>query len=145
MLLGSVHADSVLTMKKEPTATTGSLSPAYHLSELYYMPTPLLGTLPLLFITLSVGNQPLKALIDSGTTRTFVGPEGLRELKRLGFQTIQKQGQVKVANGNIEVVPEEIEFSVELNWTTRLIRARVLNSLPVAVALGLDFLTLWRG
>ena len=144
MLLGSDHADSVPTMKRESTATTGPLSPAYHLSELYYMPAPLLGTQPLLFITLSVVDQPLKALVDSGATRTFVGPGGHRELKRLGFQTIRKQGQVQVANGNMEVVSEEIEFPVELNGTTGLIRARVLNSLPVAVALGLDFLTLFK-
>ena len=144
MLLGSVHADNALTMKRESTATTESLSPTYHLSELYYMPTPLLSIQPLLFITLNVVTRPLKALIDSGATRSFVGPQGLRELKRLGFKTIQKQGQVQVANGNIEVVSEEIEFPVELNQTTRLIRARVLNSLPVAVALGLDFLTLFK-
>ena len=144
VLLGSDHADSVSTMKRESTAVTVSLSPVYHLSKLYYMPTTLMGTQPLVFITLSVENQPLKALIDSGATRTFVGPKGLRELKRLGFQTIQKQGQVQVANGNMEVVSEEIEFPVELNGTTRLIRARVLKSLPVAVALGLDFLTLFK-
>ena len=116
----------------------------YNVSEIHCVPSPLLGTQPLLYVTAIVDNRPLSALVDSGATRTFVGPEGLRELMNQGFQAIRQHGRVQMANSHIQVVSEEIEFPVELSKTTRLIRARVLKSLPVTIALGLDFLTAFK-
>ena len=58
----------------------------FRLSEIPYAPTVISGPEPLLLITLDVLGRPVKALVDTGASRTFTGPVGVRlaqELDRL--------------------------------------------------------------
>ena len=82
----------------------------------------------------------MKALIDGAASRSFLGPRGMELMDKLGLETTVQRRIVQVANRQVELVSDEVLLPIELDGTARLMRVRVLPSLPVALALGLDFL-----
>ena len=61
-------------------------------------------------------------------------------IDKLGLETTTQRGIVQVANGQVELVSDEVLLPIDLSGKARLMRIRILPSFPVALALGLDFL-----
>lgn len=112
-------------------------SSIFNISEIVYC---LNNSEPLLFITIKNFDYPIKALIDSGASRSFIGKIILDLRNKLGLIVQKSYGQVQIANSEIQAVTEEIIALIEFNKITNLIKIRVLNSLPVDFIIGLDFL-----
>ena len=74
------------------------------LSELPYCPSTLSGPRPLMYLTFLVCEQPIKSLVDSGASRSFINLGGLKLIENLNLKTVCKQGKVRVANSHIELV-----------------------------------------
>ena len=89
--------------------------PIYNLSELPYSPAPFVGPEPLLYVTFYILGRPVKALVDSGASRSFIGPKGLELIKDLGLKVENKQGRVLVVNSQVELVSQEIVTRMEFH------------------------------
>ena len=57
---------------------------------------------------------------------------------------VDRQGIVQVANGQVELVSDEVLLPIELDGKTRLMRVQLLPSFLVALALELDFLRFFK-
>ena len=68
-----------------------------------------------------------------------MGPEGLKLIENLKLKTINRRGRVQLANSQIELVSQEIIAPIELQNQEQTIAIRILKSLPVTFAIGLDF------
>ena len=112
----------------------------FRLSEIPYVPTVISGPDPLLFITLDVLGRQVTALVDKGSSRNFIGPVGVRLGQELKLPMIESCGKVQFANSQLKTVSQEILIPVKVCGTVRQISTRVLDSLPFALVLGLDFL-----
>ena len=77
-------------------------------------------------------------------SRSFVGLEGLKLIEKLNLKTINRRGRVPVANSQIELVSQEIIAPIELRNHKRTIAIRILKSLPVTFAIGLDFCKIFK-
>ena len=93
-----------------------------------------------MFLNVCISGQPVRALVDSGATRSFIGSENLKMLGRLGVRPVAGRGLVQVTNSRVELVSQEITAPLRLKGRTKELCMRVLPTLPVDVALGLDFL-----
>ena len=120
------------------------LIPLFNLSELPYRPTTFLGPQPLMYLSFGILGKQIKALFDSGASRSFIGLGGLKLIKDLNLKIVNKKGRVQVANSQIELVSKEIIAPVKLQNHTKSIAFRVLKTLPVAFAVGLDFLKIFK-
>ena len=116
----------------------------FKVSDIPYQPTPFSGPEPLMYITLNIFGNPIKALVDTGATRSFIGPDGLDLFEKLGLKIDIKIGLVKVANSHIELVSQEVLTQISLKNKVRQMKIRILPSLPVSFAIGLDFLKAFR-
>ena len=120
------------------------LIPLFNLSELPYRPTTFLGPQPLMYLSFGILGKQIKALFDNGASRSFIGLDGLKLIKDLNLKIVNKKGRVQVANSQIELVSKEIIAPVKLQNHTKSIAFRVLKTLPVAFAVGLDFLKIFK-
>ena len=112
----------------------------FNLPETSYLPTPLFGPEPLMFLNVRVSGQPMRALVDSDASRSSIGSRGLRMLIELDVKPKTRRGLVQVANSRVECVSQEITAPVALKKRVEELCMRVLPSLPFDLALGLDFL-----
>lgn len=62
--------------------------PIFYLSELLYYPIPLSKSEPLMYVTLRILGTSIKALVDGGATRSFIGPEGTKAIETLNLLRI---------------------------------------------------------
>ena len=84
-------------------------------------------------------------MFDSGASRSFIiRLDDLGLVKDLNLKTIKRKGRVQVANSQIELVSRKIIIPVELQKCTKSIAFRILKSLPVTFAIGLDFLKIFK-
>lgn len=114
-----------------------------HLSVIRYPPSNVTTRQPLMYLTLDILGQPIKALVDSGASKTFIGPKAHDLIKSHNLTTRFVDSQVQFANGNLSVVSQEIILPLELKNRKQLVSAKVLDSLPMDLLLGLDFLKLF--
>lgn len=52
----------------------------FTLYKIHYFPTHVTGPEPLMYVTLHTLGHPIKAMIDSATTSTLIGPKGMEVL-----------------------------------------------------------------
>lgn len=92
-------------------------------------------------VELLIYGRPVKALVDSGATRTFIGPDLVEFLSDLGIITVQIPPRpVVVANSQIETVNTASEVPALLNNRPTVAFAHHLPALSEDLILGLDFL-----
>ena len=65
-------------------------------------------------------------------------------MEDLNLETINRRGRVQVANSQVELVSREIIAPIELRGHTRSLAIRILKSLPVTFAVGLDFCRIFK-
>ena len=65
-------------------------------------------------------------------------------MENLNLKTVCKQGKVRVANSQIELVSQEITLPISLQGINKQMEVRILKSLPVNFAIGLDFLEIFK-
>lgn len=95
----------------------------------------------LLFATLYISGHPIQALLDGGSTRSYVSAETETFLRSLGIPVIKaRHGSVIMAAGQRSIVRDRIRFSVTFYGVTREITTRILPSLTFDCIVGLDFL-----
>ena len=85
----------------------------------------------------------MKALIDGAASRSFLGRKGRELIEELNLEVRTNSGIVQVANGQVELVTDEVLVPMELKLRARQLQVRVLPSLPVPLVLGLDFLQIF--
>lgn len=93
------------------------------------------------FVEIRISNRPLIALIDSGASRSFIGPQGLVQLEQLGveFMTVPPR-RVIVANGDEQIMDRAIKASIRLEGRSLTADLYLMLSLTQPCILGLDFL-----
>lgn len=121
-----------------------STDACFNFFDLSYPPSTSSNTEPLLYVTVIIQNYAVKALVDSGATRTFIGPLCLELIKDLNLPIERNKGSVRLANGEICTVSKEVTLPVELNGRFKQLKARVIDSLTEPLVLGLDFLKLYK-
>jgi len=95
---------------------------------------------PLRYFRILIGEHPLRALVDSGSSRPLLGDEGIEIVLRLGLLTIRAKGsRIRTANGQIAEIAEEITLSLALEEISRKVTVCLLPNLAVS-CIGIDFL-----
>lgn len=85
--------------------------------------------------------EVLPAVVDSGATSTYIGPEGHLLTARKGFvRTKTPDRPCIIANGTEIICNESVEFPVKLQAREQTLVARVSEVLPVSLLLALDSL-----
>ena len=64
----------------------------FKVSDIPYQPTPFSGPETLMYITLHILGNPIKALVNTGAIRSFAGSDGLDLFKKLGLKIDNKNG-----------------------------------------------------
>ena len=84
------------------------------MSDLSYIPTLSSKPESLLYIALKISGIPIRALVDSGASRSFIGPEGMKIVEDLNLKVEKNNGLVQVANSQVELVSQELVTPIEL-------------------------------
>lgn len=101
----------------------------FNIADLSY-PLPISsGPEPLLYVTILVKDREIKALVDCGATRTFIGPTCLKLAKELNCTIGDIAGSVQLANGKLLTVATEVTLPIQLQGRTKSLRTRVIDSL----------------
>lgn len=95
----------------------------------------------LLFVTFHVSGQPIQALLDGGSTRSYVSAETENLLRSLNIPVMKaRHGSVVMAAGQKSIARDRIRFPIVFYGVNREITTRVLPSLTFDCIVGLDFL-----
>ena len=143
LLDSEICLDHQETNKSENTFNSCVNLSIFNISEITYVPKSFSGPEPLMYTTISILGQPIKSLVDCGASRSFVGCKTLDLMKNLGLTIEKCHGVVQISNSSIQTVSDEVIAPIELMNKVRLMRIRVLNSLPVDFVVGLDFLQIF--
>lgn len=93
------------------------------------------------FVTFTVQGQPVRALFDSGSSRTFLGPLAIQWLDKLGVpRTSCRPRGVEMAGGQRAIAEEVVNPVVCLNGSSFRLTAYLLPVLVLPCILGLDFM-----
>jgi len=95
---------------------------------------------PLHYCTIAIGGEPLRALVDSGSTRTILGAAGVKIVQKLNLPIRKRITRIRTADGQIARAGEEVEIVFSLKGREREISACLLPSLTVSCLIGMDFL-----
>ena len=120
------------------------ISHILNISDISYVPKFFSRSESLMFVNIIILGNPIKALVDSGASRSFIELQGLELVKNLGLRIQKSHGIVQIANGSIQKVSDELVTPIELEDKVRLIKNFVLNSLLVDFVIGLDFLKIFN-
>lgn len=121
-------------------ARTVNATPEMTLSYSMADPRDSLELPPLHYFPVIIGQNSLKALVDSGSSRTLLGAQGIEIVRRLNLPIRKKITRIRTANGQIAKAREEIEIPFSLKGRTRTISACLLPDLAVSCLVGIDFL-----
>jgi len=96
----------------------------------------------LLFLCVRISGCEVRALVDSGSNRTFLGPEAVDCVKRLGFRFRAAAGrQVTTAMNQTTRVKGETNVPIAIqNKICTPLRVYSLPTLALSYILGMDFL-----
>ncbi|KAK0169703.1 hypothetical protein PV328_010347 [Microctonus aethiopoides] len=89
------------------------------------------------FTSVKLGNEKFRALIDTGATRTFVGPL-IGELVK--EHVINAGGKMKVADGSEVELLGCVVLKLEVHMETCTLPVRVCSVLSYDAVLGMDFI-----
>lgn len=78
--------------------------------------------------------------MDSGSTRTILGAEGIEIARKLKLPVRERVIRIRTANGQIARARKKVEISFLLKGRTRTISACLLPDLAVSCLVGMDFL-----
>jgi len=96
---------------------------------------------PLGYFQIRIYGYPLAALLDSGSNRTLLDREDIKIIRALNITTTSdRRVQIRIANGQIANIREEIRIPIELENQSQDITVALLPSLAVPCVLGIDFL-----
>ena len=96
---------------------------------------------PLRYFRIFIGEFPLMALVDSGSSRTILGDEGIKIVRRLALPTTGARDlRIRNANGQITEIREEISLTLSLHDLQREVTVCLLPALAVSCIAGMDFL-----
>jgi len=94
------------------------------------------------FIRVKIVGRNYLALIDSGSSRTFLGPEIVELLRELQMPFGSPDGKrVTTATGQTTRIKGEINLAFKLKNRTRTLRACALPTLALSCIAGMDFLS----
>ncbi|XP_036145650.1 uncharacterized protein LOC118646572 [Monomorium pharaonis] len=100
---------------------------------------------PLRYFTICVRDRRISALVDSGSSRTLFGREGIDIIKELGLPSLRDRGaQIQMANGQIVSVGETVMVPLKLKNITYTLPVGLLPKLAVPCIIGMDFLRRFR-
>ncbi|XP_053593878.1 uncharacterized protein LOC128667533 [Microplitis demolitor] len=121
----------------EPLASSIVIDPEKSKTEI---PAPVFATTADEFRSWIAG-YPLKALIDSGASKSFLGPEGIALVTqlRLSPETVSTR-RVILANGDIQQVNQMTTVELQIGNQTATAKLYLMPSLSQPCVLGLDFL-----
>lgn len=88
---------------------------------------------------MSVFGFSLVGLLDSGSSRTIVGPTGFEILKQMGLHLKTRRSECTVANGQVCYSIGYVTTPISLGDRVRLIDILVVPDLPHRLILGVDF------
>jgi len=109
-------------------------------SEYLHMTFSVYALPSLRYFRMAIGEHSVRALVDSGSSRTILG-EGIRIVRRLGLPTTRtKSSRIRTANGQIAEITEEITLPLVLEGYRREVTVCLLPSLAVSCIVGMDFL-----
>jgi len=129
--LERVFATPVNSSETRTASAFEYLHAAFHVSALP----------PLRYFRVYIGEQPLMALVDSGSSRTIFGDEGIEIVRRLNLPTERTADfRIRTANGQIAKVAEEVKLMLTLEGRRREVAVCLLPSLAVSCIVGMDFL-----
>jgi len=128
-----------------PATSTGQnetrASPGMDALEYLQVTFSLSALPPLRYFRVFIGGYPLMALVDSGSSRTILGDEGIGIVRRLGLPTTRVGGsRIRTANGQVAEIAEEITLSLVLENFSREVTVCLLPNLAVSCIVGMDFL-----
>ena len=93
------------------------------------------------FIDISIKGKTVKALVDSGATRTYLGPVFEPILEK---SIIPVTVSVRLADNSIEPVVGEVNTQLSIGKTRKGMPVRLVHSLVYDCILGMDFLKLFK-
>ncbi|KAI5742525.1 hypothetical protein M8J77_005027 [Diaphorina citri] len=111
-------------------------------SQVYDSQSPLPSNLdPRWFVEVHIFNVPLVALVDSGSTLSYISERGLERVSHLPLAKYRVENEYAiVANGMLEPIKELIGLPLHIKGRSEAIGARILPSLTLDLLLGQDFL-----
>lgn len=93
------------------------------------------------FVQIIRSGQSLVSLIDSGASRSFIGPKEFARLEQLGIEvTWVPSRRVIVANGEEQIINRMMRIPIELEGRTLTAELYLMLALTQPCILGLDFL-----
>ncbi|XP_043285560.1 uncharacterized protein [Venturia canescens] len=94
------------------------------------------------FVTFTIQDQPVRALVDSGSSRTFLGPSAIQWVTdlRIPRERCKPRG-IEMAGGQRAVTNEVVNLIIRLHGTTFRLTAYLLPVLVLPCILGLDFMS----
>ncbi|KAK2575323.1 hypothetical protein KPH14_000816 [Odynerus spinipes] len=109
--------------------------------EHFYSPGDLKDSTTLLFLTIFIEGRPIRALIDTGASRTFLGPSAVGIVRELGISIeTARPIRVRTATGQQVHSRKEVGLTLTVGAKTAGLRARILPRLGLECVLGIDFL-----
>jgi hypothetical protein len=95
------------------------------------------------WVLLAISDCRLPAMLDSGSSPSFVGREVFDIIKELGLPyTVEKtQERCQMANAGICDVTQAVVLPIKLHGVSWKVRFLVLDHCPIPSILGVDFLT----
>nr|XP_012235715.1 PREDICTED: uncharacterized protein LOC105679947 [Linepithema humile] len=89
--------------------------------------------------------RPLAALVDSGSSRTLMGNEGIKLIRALGIPIVRDEtSRIRTANGQIATIGQRADIPLRLRGVTRTLSVGLLKELAVPCIVGVDFLHEFR-
>jgi hypothetical protein len=93
------------------------------------------------YISVSVANRKVEALLDTGSSRTYVGPDLVNYIKNTGFSfRATADRRVTTATGQNARVRGEKTMPLSVKGKTREITVFSLPTLALSCIIGIDFL-----
>ena len=99
------------------------------------------GDDPRFYIDITIKGKKVKALVDSGSTRTYLGPVFELLLEK---SLIPVSASVLLADGSVEQVVGEVNTQLTIGKTRKGLPVRIVHSLVYDCILGIDFLKLFK-
>lgn len=92
------------------------------------------------FLLARINGVKVRALIDTGSTCSYMGRQFQNKLEAANVSAISRKSSVELANGSKVSIRSQYQVSIEANGRSTPLTVSLLPNLNVPVILGLDFL-----
>ena len=125
--------------KLEPSNNSGHIG----LSTDMVLDTPFLfkiGTSSRPYIDIEIGGTELYSLLDTGSSRTYLGSTGLEAVRSIGCKIdYNKSGVALMANDTMETIIGEAHLPITFSGTTHIMDVKIIPGLADTCVLDMDF------